>query len=702
MFCWNLISRQESFKAFYTFQLCRCDPFEFGLSFSDYLLIVGGLQRHYLLDLGARLLASLFMIRFLACLAFCLSATALGATFDGQSTRDLEARQQAIQQELNYLARASLRGGVGSIGYRTKPVDDATLGYWIEIDLGATYPINEVVLVPVLWRDMEEGFRADAFPAAFRILAGTKEDREGQVIAEYTRGEESGLGISPLVLTVPETQASWIRLEVTRLSKRLHDDGYVFQLTEIFVFSGQKNVALRRPVKTPSRRAPYEPSGAWDASFLVDGSTPFLMNSARGASSHGYIGGFGKDAVLLIDLGDIFTISEIHLHAVEQSDTVPQAFAGDLGIPKHFKIEASLTPEFTEPIVLVDYRSENGVGLGPIMMWNVPETRCRYVRVVTVEKSESFGVPNRLARIGFAEIELLSDGVNVAQGKHAWTEPLNSGARPPEALTDGVNLFGEILPMQTWMRELARRHELNIELEGLMVELNFRHQRQERMLMWMGRILVALVFVVIFVVLYSRMLRIRHEARVRERIAANLHDELGANLHAIGLWSDIAQQSVNSPDSLKESLQRIRGLTERTGASARFCSNMLEAKGVCEDLVDDMKREASRLLADIQYEIQFDGEAAINALRRRVRIDIYLFFKEALTNIIRHGEASSAQISLSVRNQKVELIITDDGCGVSGGLPKSLQRRAKLMRAKAGVEHPEKGGTRVWLELKAR
>lgn len=642
------------------------------------------------------------MIRLLTCLAFLLCTSAFGGTYDGHSTRELEARQKAIQQELKHLARASLRGGVGSIGFRTKPIEDATQGYWVEIKLDGTYPVTEVVLVPVLWRDMEEGFRADAFPEAFRIIAGTDEDREGQVIAEYTRSEETSLGISPLVLPVPETRASWIRVEVTRLSKRKHDEGYVFQLSEILVFSGMKNVALRRPVAIPSRRLPFEPSGAWDTSFLVDGSTPYLMNSARGAPSHGFIGRFGRDPVLLIDLGDIFTISEIHLHALEQSDTVPQAFAGDLGVPKHFKIEGALTSDFADPVVLVNYRSENGSELGPIMMWNVAETRCRYVRLVTIEKGESLGIPSRLSRIGFAEIELLEKGVNVAKGKRAWTEPEDSALRSPDALTDGANLFGEILPMQTWMRELARRQDLNVELKGLLVELDLRHKRQETMLMWMGRGLVALVFVVIFVVLYGRMLRIRHEARVRERIAANLHDELGANLHAIGLWSDIAQQSVDSPDSLKESLQRIRGLTERTGASARYCSNMLEAEGVCEDLVDEMKREASRLLADLQYEITFDGEAAINALKRRLRIDIYLFFKEALTNIIRHGEASSTRISLSVKNHAVELIIIDDGCGVSGGLPKSLQRRARLMRAKAGVEHPEPGGTLVWLEMKAR
>ncbi len=641
------------------------------------------------------------MLRSLFCGVLLLLGAEGTAAFDALSTNELESRKEAIQKELKHLARASLRGGVGGIGYRSRPSDNADYSYWVEIDLEETHVVDEVVLVPVLWRDMEEGFQADAFPAAFRILAGTGEDRDGKVIAEYTNGTAKELGISPIVLPVPETPASWIRVEATKLSRRSHDNRFVFQLSEIFVFSGGKNVGLRKPVTTASAN-PREPSGAWGEKFLVDGGTPYLMNSARGVSSHGYIGGFGQEPVLLIDLGDIYNISEIHLHAVEQSDTVPQAFAGDLGIPRHFKIEGSLTPDFENAVLLMSHYSSDVSSVGPILMWNIPETRCRYVRVLTVEKSASFGVPVRLSRIGFAEIELLEDGVNVAKGKHAWTEPKQSGIRTPEALTDGVNLYGEILPIQTWMRELARRHQLNVELDELIEELEFRNARQKRILVWMGRITIALVFMVIFVALYGRMLRIRHEVKVRERIAANLHDELGANLHAIGLWSDIAQQSVDSPEALKESLQRIRGLTERTGASARFCTNMLEAEGLCEDLIDDMKREASRLLADIQYEIKFEGEELINALRRRQRIDIFLFFKESLTNIIRHGQATSARIVLSVAKQEVTLIIADDGCGFTGGLPGSLQRRAKLMRAKAGVEHPDEGGTLVWLKLKAR
>jgi signal transduction histidine kinase len=618
-----------------------------------------------------------------------------------QPTAELEARREQIEQELKHLARASLRGGVGAIGYRSKPFDTADTPYWVQVDLQEEYEISEVVLVPVLWRDVNEGFRADAFPSAFQVRAGTAANPKGEVIAEYELGEDESLGIAPLVISVAETLASWVRIEATRLSTRTYDDRYVFQLSEFFVFSQGKDVALRKPVRA-SVPKPRDPSGAWDEAFLVDGGTPYLMNSARGDSSHGFIAGFDLEPVLTIDLGAVYPISTIHLHALEQSDTVPQAFVGDLGIPKHFKIEGSLSPDFTNSVLLVNHRPDDATGGMPILMWNIPETNCRYVRLITIEKSESFGVTKRLSRIGFAEIELLADGDNVAKGRPVWSQPEASGARQPDLLTDGVNRYGEILETQDWLRELARRHDLGVELQGLMAELEFRNERRKTVLVWLGRVTVLLVFTVAFLVLYGRMLRIRNEARVRQRIAANLHDELGANLHAIGMWSDIAQSSVDSPDSLKESLQRIRSLTERTGTSARLCSNMLEAKGVCEVLVDDMKREASRLLADIHYEISFDEEARINSIPRRKRIDIFMFFKESLANIIRHGQATSARIALSLKKNEVSLIIADDGCGFSGGLPNSLQRRARLMRAKAGVEHPQEGGTLVWLKLKIR
>jgi hypothetical protein len=160
-------------------------------------------------------------------------------------TSHLEERLVEIDAQLDTLASFSLRGGIGSIGYRSYWESERQ---WVEIELSRTYPIHEIILTPCLTRHPNEGFQSDAFPLELNVRAGTGSDRTGTVIAEYTHAEGSGHGIEPLILPVSGTLASWIRIEATELSARRFDRHKVLQLSEILIFSGSENVALHRPV----------------------------------------------------------------------------------------------------------------------------------------------------------------------------------------------------------------------------------------------------------------------------------------------------------------------------------------------------------------------------------------------------------------------------------------------------------------------
>jgi len=207
---------------------------------------------------------------------------------------------------------------------------------------------------------------------------------------------------------------------------------------------------------------------------------------------------------------------------------------------------------------------------------------------------------------------------------------------------------------------------------------------------------------VAFLLLYMRMRRHRQETRIRERIGANIHDELGANLHAIGLLGDIAEESLANPNRLIETVRRIRSLTERTGGAARDCSNMLAAEGLCQDLVAEMKQDVSRFLNDLDSEICFDCEAALNELPRRLRIDIYLFHKECLANLIRHAGATKVRIQVGVYAAEVKLEVADNGRGLQGEVSKSLQRRARLSKGNVEFDESEMGGALVRLRVKRK
>ena len=194
----------------------------------------------------------------------------------------LEQRLAEIDSELATLAIFSMRSGTGAIGYRSDFHEDAFHREWIKITFAAEHPLDEVVLVPIIRRDTQAGFQADGFPKNFRLRAGTDNDPNGQVLAEYNDEGNILPRIAPLSIPCRGIMASWVRLEADRLSLRAFDERFVLQLSEIMVFSGQENVALHQTVESGSNR---RDGLAWDKHFAVDGFVPYLMDAAAGEKS---------------------------------------------------------------------------------------------------------------------------------------------------------------------------------------------------------------------------------------------------------------------------------------------------------------------------------------------------------------------------------------------------------------------------------
>ena len=646
--------------------------------------------------------------------ALMLTGMLNGATPDGNldslenlSARDLEQRLKAVDQKLNQLASYSLRSGVGAVGYRSKAHASPTHPEWIQIDLGREVTIDQIVLIPTIWRDTRMGFRADGFPREFRILAGTGSDDSGQVVADFGPSDRLLPRVAPLVVSCPETVASWIRVETSVMSPRAWDGKYIFQLAEILVFKGVENVALRRPLKISS---PDDTGGpAWDKSYMVDGFVPYLMDAAGGAQSLAFVSkaGIGEQPYLTIDLGESLPLDRLHYHATDLSDTVPQSIIDDFGIPRHLLLEGANREDFSDSVHLVDYHMESVYDVGPIIIRCFPITPCRYVRLTAVEPFiNNFG-PIKGSQFGAAEIELFSEGRNVALGRPIQADfTTNLPERSFSALTDGRNLYGTILPVREWLGELALRHDLETQRPIIATELEHRYARQKTNLNRMGWLAVLLGAMIISTILVERIIRMRQFSRIRERLAADLHDELGANLHTIGLLSDLAAEEGDSSEARATLYRRIRSETERSGIAVRHCSDMLSAKGLYTDLLADMQRASNRIMAKLEHEISIKGEPYLMALPPRTRADLFLFYKECLVNISRHSGATKYTTKIDAAADRICLRICDNGRGLEHSdkdeVPPSLKRRAKLLGAKVAVENPPMGGTCIELKLRTR
>jgi signal transduction histidine kinase len=620
---------------------------------------------------------------------------------ESASLPELKARQDYIDGKLEQLPRLSMRSGSGVIGFRTKGIQRDDSKEWIEIHLDQPADIDCIVLVPAIWRSMADGFLADGFPLRFRIQAGMEGDRVGRTVFSATGNEAFLPRAAPVFVPTKGIRASWVRLEAQMLSRRFIDNRAVLQMAEILLFSGQTNVALGQRVSVSSSQDAF--ASAWHKDYLVDGFMPYLINSAKGGQSVAYISSIVDRPSLVVDLGREYPVSELHLHPVEQGDTVPQAYSGTFGLPQRLRVSGSLRKDFKDPVQLHEMLSDGRTEYGPFIARRFGEISLRYLKFEGSNDINPAAVLPEQDRLGFAEIEIFSGGRNVALGRTVYAnhEP-NSGGRTLEALTDGKNLYGEIRSVREWLEGLAYRHELETELPLVTAELGLRYDRQKFRLSLMTWVAAVCVACVGFVILMERNLRLKQADRIRRRIAANLHDELGADLHAIGLLGDHASNVVDSREELIDTVNRIRLLTVETGSAARHCTNMLESSNDLNNFITEMKRVASRLMADTDYAFSIEGEEHMTRLKPRRKIDLMLFHKECLMNVIRHSDATSVRSSLSATPGMVHLEVTDNGIGQTpaGRVPPSLLRRAKLMRAEVTCGESSIGGVKIHLSLR--
>ena len=660
---------------------------------------------------------------------FISSATGLygaGVKVEEHSLEQLEQRLSDIGSRLNEVAHLSLRSGSGSIGYRSMSFNSgADTQEWVEIQLEEARVIDEVILVPALSRSAQSDFHADAFPQALRIWAGTDDDRQGRLVGTFHADSSMLPRIAPLALKIQPISASWIQIEATQMSRRDFDGKFCLQLSEVMVFSGNVNVALHQRVLASSdSRDNY---GAWSKEYLTDGHTPFLMDAAQGKQSNAYLGKYTAPPAFIIDLEGSYPLSRVHFHAMETSDTVPTALAGDYGMPDYIKIEGANRADFSDAVLLLEAERKNLNENGPIMMWSLPETICRYVRIVGMDPvseiprlnsplsaSTQTGKPDGsiaintqdLFWIGFAEIELFSMGENVAINKPFTGLNIVSG-REMGVLTDGRNFYGAILSIREWMSQLSERHDLEFERALVTAELALRYAKQKqtlRWLIWLAVILTVGIFIIVYV---ERKIHRRQLANVKQRFAADLHDEIGANLHTINLTSQlISKRSAQLPDEINQLTGRIQSVAERTNRAIRHVTDIQTSSELYRFLPDELKRTAERILIGLDYEFDVVGEEHLRQLSPLRHNDLVLLYQECLINICRHSDATKVGTFLTASQKNIQFIVEDNGKGLPNDTqnkpPPSLERRAKLLRAKIHVARPEGGGTKITIKLRRR
>jgi two-component sensor histidine kinase len=225
---------------------------------------------------------------------------------------------------------------------------------------------------------------------------------------------------------------------------------------------------------------------------------------------------------------------------------------------------------------------------------------------------------------------------------------------------------------------------------------------------WFVTLALILTGLVGAAIIRSRVARLIELERVRTRIAADLHDDIGSALSRIAILSEVARRQGNVEAAVGEPLGVI------AGASRDLVDSMSDIvwainpnKDHLRDLMQRMRRFASDLFTARQIEFTFDAPGEEQALKigADLRRQVFLIFKEAVNNIARHSGCTKAQIEMRIENRWLTVKVADNGPGFdSSGAGEgqglvSMQARAKELGGKLEIFSNNETGTTVLLKV---
>jgi ligand-binding sensor domain-containing protein/two-component sensor histidine kinase len=186
-----------------------------------------------------------------------------------------------------------------------------------------------------------------------------------------------------------------------------------------------------------------------------------------------------------------------------------------------------------------------------------------------------------------------------------------------------------------------------------------------------------------------RLARFLEVAHMRTRIATDLHDDIGANLTKIAILSEVVRQQLQGDGDSGSPLAAIARISrESVSSMSDIVWAINPRRDTVLDLTRRMRQYAEELFAQSDTTLTFTAPASNQQHSRlgiELRRDLFLIFKEAVTNVARHAGCSRVDVELSIEDASLTLRVTDNGVGfepnadADGEGLASMQRRAERL-----------------------
>ncbi|MFN0175080.1 MAG: two-component regulator propeller domain-containing protein [Saprospiraceae bacterium] len=177
--------------------------------------------------------------------------------------------------------------------------------------------------------------------------------------------------------------------------------------------------------------------------------------------------------------------------------------------------------------------------------------------------------------------------------------------------------------------------------------------------------------------LLQSTLALQHE---RDRIAAEMHDELGGGLSTIRLASERAKK-IESPEETQAVLARVSQIAIGLVGNMRGIVWAMDTQNDSLDsLLSYLRQYAHQFLADnaLVAHIEMPDEIPDIPLSGQYRHNVLLTLKECLNNVVKHAEASEVWLSAKIEDGELRITLRDNGKGFD---PKQAVGKGKGLRS---------------------
>jgi signal transduction histidine kinase len=197
-------------------------------------------------------------------------------------------------------------------------------------------------------------------------------------------------------------------------------------------------------------------------------------------------------------------------------------------------------------------------------------------------------------------------------------------------------------------------------------------------------------------------------AHERERIARDLHDDLGSSLARISLLSGLLKSDRDNPVQIESHAVKISQSADQTvRALEEIVWAVRPGSDSLQSLVEYIAHFANELFdgGGIHCRLDLPPDLPACPLPPEVRHNIFLVVKEALTNALKHAAAREVRIRAEATAEGLEIMVQDDGRGFDtqgrsqGHGLDNMRRRAQALGENLAIESRPGHGTTVRLRL---